>query len=61
MHGLRDTYDTAAISSEVDLAVLSKELGHADKATTSIYLYSDREREKATAVKVQQAFLGKDS
>jgi len=58
VHGLRHTYATVTLSLGIDLAVLSKNLGHADGATTAIYLHSDREREKAAAVKLQQALLG---
>jgi integrase len=57
VHGLRHTYATSAISLGVDLAVLQKNLGHADGATTAIYLHSDREREKAAAAKLEQALL----
>jgi integrase len=57
VHGLRHTYATSAISLGTDLAVLSKNMGHADGATTAIYLHSDREREKAAAVKMENALL----
>lgn len=36
-------------------------MGHTDIATTAIYLHSDVEREKAAAVKIGQAFLGKET
>jgi len=59
VHGLRHTYATSAISLGVDLAVLQKNLGHANGATTAIYLHSDREREKAAAAKLERALLKK--
>jgi len=59
VHGLRHTYATSAVSLGIDISVLSKNMGHTDIATTTIYLHSDREREKAAAVKMENALLKK--
>lgn len=56
-HGLRHTYATSSVALGVDVSVLSKNMGHTDIATTTIYLHSDREREKAAAAKIEQALL----
>ena len=57
VHGLRHTYATSAVALGTDLAVLQKNLGHADGATTTIYLHSDRKREKEAAAKLEQTLL----
>lgn len=57
VHGLRHTYATSAVALGIDISVLSQNLGHADIATTAIYLHSDKDREKAAAEKIANAFL----
>lgn len=57
VHGLRHTYATSAVALGIDISVLSQNLGHADIATTTIYLHSDKDREKAAAEKIANAFL----
>jgi integrase len=59
VQGLRHTYATSSISLGIDIAVLSKNMGHADGATTTIYLHSDREREKIAASIIENALLKK--
>lgn len=59
VHGLRHTYATSAVALGIDISVLGKNLGHTDIGTTSIYLHSDREREKAAAIKIENALLKK--
>ncbi|NLB52048.1 MAG: site-specific integrase [Syntrophomonadaceae bacterium] len=59
VHGLRHTYATSAVALGTDLSVVSNNMGHSVIATTTIYLHSDREREKAAAAKMGNALLKK--
>jgi integrase len=59
VHGLRHAYATSAVALGIDISVLSKNMGHTDIATTTIYLHSDREREKAAAAKMGNPLLKK--
>lgn len=57
LHSLRHTAATLLITSGVDVATVSKRLGHADKTTTlNIYTHAVKSADKAAAEKLQDIF-----
>ena len=56
-HSLRHTAATLLIAGGVDIATVSKRLGHADKTTTlNIYTHAVKSADKAAADKLQELF-----
>lgn len=56
-HSLRHTAATLLIASGVDIATVSKRLGHADRTTTlNIYTHAIKSADKAAADKLQDIF-----
>ncbi len=57
LHSLRHTAATLLITGGVDIATVSKRLGHADKTTTlNIYTHAVKSADKAAAEKLQDIF-----
>lgn len=56
-HNLRHTVATLLIAGGVDIATVSKRLGHSDKTTTlNIYTHAIKSADKAAAEKLQSIF-----
>ena len=58
-HGLRHQYATAAREAEIDMDVISKNLGHASVAITNdIYAHLTSEVMEEAAIKIERQLFG---
>jgi integrase len=62
LHGLRHTYATILIANGMDVATVSRDMGHAKKSTTlDVYTGAVKKKSKASAEVLGKALLKKES